>query len=173
MNKKHYSVLDAHPDDETLGCGANIAKISSDKNNVVSLITFTNGVSARNHITKKDIDVIFTHNPKCLNVDHKIVYNSAIRVFRPQDGLEIEINCFDVPTLTDFNNLTKLQHNLFIDVSKHYKKKIQALKQYKEEVKNYPHSRSYEGILNELKTDDNSVGLKFAEKFITIRKIIS
>tara|TARA_R110001606_G_scaffold165429_6_gene309881 strand:+ start:1504 stop:2166 length:663 start_codon:yes stop_codon:yes gene_type:complete len=46
-NKMNVLVLAAHPDDETLGLGATIARLS-DEGHHISLITFTNGIGARN-----------------------------------------------------------------------------------------------------------------------------
>ena len=43
---KKILVLAAHPDDETLGCGATIAKLSN-QNHEVHLLTFTDGESSR------------------------------------------------------------------------------------------------------------------------------
>ena len=140
-------VLAAHPDDETLGCGGTIAKLSNEGNNI-HLITFTDGGSARTspgdkadrrstlhyvseilgissyesfdfpdnamdsvplieivksietYINEKDLnpDMVFTHSPYCLNIDHKTVYNATITAFR---GLErfnpIKILAYDFP----------------------------------------------------------------------------
>ena len=46
-SKKNILVLAAHPDDETLGCGATIARLSDEGHNI-QLLTFTDGVSSRN-----------------------------------------------------------------------------------------------------------------------------
>ena len=43
---KNILVLAAHPDDETLGCGATIARLVDEGHNV-NLLTFTDGVGAR------------------------------------------------------------------------------------------------------------------------------
>lgn len=43
---KNVLVLAAHPDDETLGCGATIARLS-DEGYSVQLLTFTDGVGSR------------------------------------------------------------------------------------------------------------------------------
>lgn len=43
---KNILVLAAHPDDETLGCGATIARLSSE-GNTIHLLTFTDGVGSR------------------------------------------------------------------------------------------------------------------------------
>lgn len=45
-NKKNVLVLAAHPDDETLGCGATLNRLAAEGYNI-DLITFTNGESAR------------------------------------------------------------------------------------------------------------------------------
>ena len=48
-NVRKALILAAHPDDETLGCGGTIAKLISEKCEV-HLITFTDGISARNSL---------------------------------------------------------------------------------------------------------------------------
>ena len=49
--KKKILVLAAHPDDETLGCGATISKLSKQGHDI-KLLTFTDGVSARDNKDK-------------------------------------------------------------------------------------------------------------------------
>ena len=36
----------------------------------------------------------------------------------------------------------------------------------------YPHPRSYDAVINKLKSNGNEVGINYAEKFQTIRRII-
>ena len=43
---KKILVISPHPDDETIGCGATISKLSNEGNNV-HLMTFTDGVDSR------------------------------------------------------------------------------------------------------------------------------
>lgn len=43
---KRVLILSAHPDDETLGCGGTISKLSR-KEHIIDLITFTDGISSR------------------------------------------------------------------------------------------------------------------------------
>ena len=49
MKNKKILVVAAHPDDELLGCGGSLIKLSKDKCNIFTLF-FTNGVSAREKI---------------------------------------------------------------------------------------------------------------------------
>ena len=216
--KKKILVLAAHPDDETLGCGATIAKLASE-NHEVNLLTFTDGETSRTKNKEKinrnncleevskilniknfnfgdfpdnkmdsvplleickfiennikfTPDIIFTHHPECLNIDHTIVYRSAITVFRPQEGHNTEINCFPIPSSTEWNPLGKINYNLYYNVENFIDKKFEALKVYDKEMKSYPHPRSYESIKNYLKLSGNEVGLNYCEKFQTVRKII-
>ena len=45
-SKKNILVLAAHPDDETIGAGATIARLAAE-GNYIKLLTFTDGISAR------------------------------------------------------------------------------------------------------------------------------
>lgn len=214
-------ILSAHPDDETLGCGATIAKLAQE-GAYIKLLTFTDGVSSRPpkkvpfsnrnqrlfDVCKKlgisdymyanypdnrlDIislldkakyiesntldfnpDLIFTHHPGCLNIDHKHVYESTLIAFRPQYGHKQKILAYYTPSSTEYNPQNKFQGNVYYDVSSTYKIKLECLKEnYNEEMKPTPHSRSYENVENLMKVWGNEVGLEYAEKFELIREII-
>ena len=210
-------VLAAHPDDETLGCGGTIAKLSKSGYDV-QLLTFTDGVDARGVRGEKnrnkklgeiasllgisefahanfpdnrmdttpllDIcrfiedsidvqpDIVFTHHPDCLNVDHSLVYKATMTVFRPQFGVPLDILSYHVPSSTDYNPLNKFIGNVYFDVGEFVQQKIDALRVYGEEMREYPHSRSYDNILNLMKVAGSEVGVEYAEKFQCIRRVI-
>ena len=213
---KNILVLAAHPDDETLGCGATLAKLSDEGNNI-HLMTFTDGVDARdekgvenrnnklgeiskilginsfNHAdfpdNKMDIiplldlckyiennlpfnhDLIFTHHPGCLNVDHRLVFQATMTAFRPQLGEEQKILSYFVASSTDYNPLSNFRGNVYYDVVNYVDKKIEALKVYDIEMRDYPHTRSYKNLLNLTKVWGSEVGLEHAEKFELIREL--
>ncbi len=52
--KNKVLVIASHPDDETIGCGATIARHISDGDEV-KIMTMTNGISSRGHANKKII----------------------------------------------------------------------------------------------------------------------
>jgi len=143
MSKLNVLVLAAHPDDETLGCGSTIARLAREGYDI-SLLTFTDGISARNStlssrtkvlvkvckilgidkllsgdfpdnamdtislltiikyieyfIKDKHFDIIFTHTPECLNIDHRIVYQATMTAFRPKTYYAHSIYCYSVPS---------------------------------------------------------------------------
>ena len=217
MNKKNILILAAHPDDETLGCGATIAKLSAQGSNV-HLMTFTDGVDARDekgaeNRNKKldkisrilgissynhgdfpdnqmdvipllklckyiesnlpfDPDLIFTHHPDCLNIDHSLVYRATMTVFRPQKGKEQKILSYYVPSSTDYNPKSDFVGNVHYNVEEYVNKKLEALRVYDDEMRPHPHSRSYENVINLMKVNGAEVGLNYCEKFELMREII-
>lgn len=119
--------------------------------------------------------LVYTHSSADLNVDHRVVANAVITAFRPQPS-EIckEIRLFEVASATDYGNeaLTgKFSPNLFVDINETWDAKLMALNAYASEMREYPHSRSIEGIKNLAKIRGNQVGCNLAEAFEVIRKI--
>jgi len=214
---KNILILAAHPDDETLGCGGTIHRLSSEGNNI-RLITFTNGEGARgttdknrntslnqvsdilgiNSYTYGDFpdnamdsvpllevckfleynltfkpDIIFTHFIGDLNVDHQIVAKATYTVFRPQMGDKHQIYSYYVPSSTDYNPITNYGGDIYFDLSKgNIEAKIDALKIYDNEMRSYPHTRSYTNVKNLMKVWGSEVGVKNCEKFKSIRQLI-
>jgi|TARA_B100001964_G_C14137745_1_gene555950 LmbE family N-acetylglucosaminyl deacetylase len=119
--------------------------------------------------------LIYTHSGADLNVDHRVVANAVLTAFRPQPNEKCkEIRLFEVASATDYGNeaLTgSFTPNLFIDIKETWDAKATALNAYKSEMRDYPHSRSIEGIHNLAKLRGNQVGLIMAEAFQVIRKL--
>lgn len=128
-----------------------------------------------------DPDIIFTHHRNCLNIDHQIVYKATITVFRPQYGKHHKILSYYIPSSTDYNPFNgfigSIYYDLNIKLNDQYNyqyiidKKIECLKLYDTEIRKYPHSRSYENIINLLKVWGAEIGVLYAEKFELIREI--
>ena len=216
LSKKNILVLAAHPDDETLGCGATIARLSDEGHNI-QLLTFTDGVSSRdtdgnrNDVLGKvknilglssysygdfpdnkmdsvpllDVckfieenvkvkpDIIFTHHKDCLNIDHQIIYRATVTSFRPQTGNNVKILSYYVPSSTDYNPVNNFLGNVHYNVVDYKDIKLKCLKEcYDEEMREYPHTRSYENVENLMKVWGSEVGLKYAEKFELIREVL-
>jgi len=119
--------------------------------------------------------LVYTHSGADLNVDHRVVSNSVLTAFRPQPNeLCKEIRLFEVASATDYGNSSitgSFSPNLFIDISNEWPVKVKALEEYLEEMCEYPHSRSIQGIKNLGNLRGNQVGYDFAEAFEVIRKL--
>lgn len=119
--------------------------------------------------------IVYTHSIADLNIDHRVVANAVLTAFRPQP-LETckEIRLFEIASATDYGHSAitgSFLPNLFVDISKNWDLKKEALIAYSEEMRDYPHSRSIEGIKNLAKLRGNQVGLSLAEAFQVIRKL--
>jgi LmbE family N-acetylglucosaminyl deacetylase len=120
-------------------------------------------------------NIIFTHHHGDLNIDHQITFRAAITACRPvKGGMVREIYSFEIPSSTEWNtslSSTYFMPNYFVDISKTLKTKINALKQYKSEIRKFPHPRSPEAVEIIARKWGIQVGLEAAEAFINIRSI--
>ena len=117
-------------------------------------------------------DMIFTHFHNDLNIDHKLVAKATFTVFRPQYGKSYELYSYFIPSSTDFNPASSFNANTYFKLSKNdIDKKIEALKVYENEMRKYPHSRSFTNLINLSKVWGSEVGTEFCEKFINLRII--
>ena len=128
-----------------------------------------------NNKNKFPPDIVYTHSPSDLNIDHRICASAAVTSFRPQPEEKCsEIRFFEVASSTDFSvkqlNET-FNPNLFVCIDKFIEKKLEALKCYEDEIKNFPHSRSIEKIKSLAEYRGGQSGQSYAEAFEVVRKI--
>lgn len=121
-------------------------------------------------------ELVYTHSPTDLNIDHRVLSKAVLTAFRPQpEEICKEIRLFEVPSATDYGIDTingKFSPNLFISIDKEsWNLKSKALDAYDCEIKSYPHSRSMQAIKNLAHIRGNQVGIDMAEAFQMIRKI--
>lgn len=227
MNKK-ILVIGAHPDDETLGAGATIAKHAQEGDEVYVLI-IGDGVSARyneyteevaqkvqaikdhamdaakilgvksfevvglrglmfdqkplidfvklimKHIEKVKPDIIYTHSAAELNIDHSILHRATVTACRPVwEHRPKEILCFELPSSTEW--VAPLSSNAFIpsvyvNIENTLSTKLEAMKAYKEEMRDFPFPRSLEYLTVLAKKRGAEAGIKAAEAFMPVRII--
>ena len=118
-------------------------------------------------------DIVLTHSPFCLNVDHRAVYNSTITVFR---GLEqfnpIKIMSYEVLSSSEWNPVSGFMPNAYVNIANSFKKKVKALKVYSSEMRDHPHPRSIKNVKRVAKIHGSEAGIDFAERFMIIREVI-
>jgi LmbE family N-acetylglucosaminyl deacetylase len=127
-------------------------------------------------IKKFKPNLVLTHYENCLNIDHKIAYQATITACRPLKKFDFinQIVSFEVPSSTEWNVSNKriFKPNIYLEISKEIKKKINYLKFYKSEIKIYPHSRSTKGLKAVAAYRGIASGFNFAEAFLLVRKRI-
>ena len=126
------------------------------------------------NINKFKPDTVITHYSNCLNIDHRITFEAVITACRPLPGSSVKrILSFEIPSSTDWAIFEgkNFQPNYFVDISQHLRNKIKLLKFYKDELREYPHSRSIKAIKSLASVRGVSCGTKYAEGFYLNRLI--
>ena len=126
-------------------------------------------------VTRFHPEVVYTHHPGDLNVDHGVVHRAVLTATRPLAGQCVrEIYAFEVPSSTEwaFQRLEpSFRPNVFVDITATLETKIEALACYDTETRKFPHPRSAEA-LRAIATRWGSVaGLVAVEAFELIRSV--
>tara|TARA_Y100000589_G_C27150969_1_gene628880 strand:- start:285 stop:965 length:681 start_codon:yes stop_codon:yes gene_type:complete len=123
-------------------------------------------------------NIVYIHNPMDINKDHQVISEACLVALRPMkfpNSLP-EIRAFETPSSTEqAPNLPGIifKPNLYISVFDVWQKKIKALEAYEKEIGKFPHPRSVESLKALAIKRGAESGLKYAEAFIIIKKIIA
>ena len=116
-------------------------------------------------------EIIFTHYIGDLNLDHQITLRTTLTASRPLQGERVrKIYSFEIPSSTEWGE-SSFKPNVFVDIKETFDKKVEALKAYKSEVREYPHPRSPKGLEIIARRWGIAVGKELVEPFELIRKI--
>ena len=121
-------------------------------------------------------DIIFTHNAGDLNVDHRYTFQAVMTATRPmaEEGVTTVIT-FETNSATDWqynNHPEQFRPNLYVEVGKEdVQAKIDALAEYKFEIREYPHPRSAKALKVLAEYRGYTSGNKMAEAFEIVRLI--
>lgn len=120
-------------------------------------------------IIKINPEIILTHSNKDLNIDHQKISNATITACRPLPKSKIkQLLFFEILSSTEWNfnsNRINFNPNRFYDITDFIEKKLEAIKIYKSEIRQYPHPRSLEGIKTLSKFRGQCIGVNYAEAF--------
>lgn len=120
-------------------------------------------------------DIIYTHHGGDLNVDHRLTFQAVLTACRPQPNFCVKkILTFETPSSTEWSAKSigeSFVPNCYNDITDFIDKKIEALEIYENEMRTFPHPRSYEGVEILAKFRGMTVGHKFAEAFEIIREL--
>jgi LmbE family N-acetylglucosaminyl deacetylase len=129
-----------------------------------------------NEIKPEVLYIPFLHD---LHRDHKAIVYSACVAWRPvgEIGRGIkEIYMYETLSETHWNIHQQeggFLPNVFVNISeKNLEKKLRALSIYKSQIRDFPDSRSLEGVEALAKFRGCSVGVEAAEAFVLVRRII-
>ena len=122
-------------------------------------------------------EVIYTHHPGDLNIDHGVIHRAVLTATRPMVGQPVrEIYAFEVPSSTEwaFGGLPPtFRPNVFVDVGATLETKIAAMACYETETREFPHPRSPEALRAVARRWGSVVGCHAAEAFELVRSVRS
>ena len=126
-------------------------------------------------VDKFEPEVIYTHHPGDLNIDHEVVHRAVLTATRPMAGHPVrEIYAFEVPSSTEwaFQRLQpSFRPNVFVDVTSTLNVKLDAMACYDSESREFPHPRSPEALRALATRWGSVVGCPAAEAFELVRSI--
>lgn len=133
-----------------------------------------------NSIIEKNVqnikpECVYTHFYGDINLDHQRVYQSVLVAARPTNNSSIKsLYSFYIPSSTEW--APQLSTNIFlpntyVDIENYRCKKIEAIKIYQTELRDFPHPRSVEAVDAYDKAAGIRVGVKCAENFMLLRRI--
>jgi len=119
--------------------------------------------------------VVYTHHAGDVNIDHRITHDAVIIASRPQPGHFVElILCFEIPSSTEWqtpDSRNCFVPNWFENIEGSLSHKLKALACYEQEMRPWPHARSYEAVEALAKWRGASIGVTAAEAFVLSRMI--
>ena len=118
--------------------------------------------------------IVYTHHGRDLNVDHQITHRAVLTACRPLPGHELHaIFTFETLSSTEWGAMSQCEQFCpvyFVDVASTLARKITALQCYDEEMRPFPHARSYEGVTSLARLRGGQNGLAAAEAFGIVRQ---
>lgn len=126
-------------------------------------------------VAKLKPDTVVTHHNGDLNIDHRIIHEAVATACRPQPNSSVtRLLTFEISSSTEWQlagSNMYFQPNWFEDISETIDRKIEALKVYELEMREWPHARSIKNVENLARWRGSSVGCEAAESFMLIREI--
>ncbi|NMQ05966.1 PIG-L family deacetylase [Candidatus Accumulibacter phosphatis] len=130
--------------------------------------------AVESHFRKADPDIIYTHFPGDLNIDHRITSEAVQTACRPQPGNRLcQVLFFEVPSSTEWrmSGNNGFVPNYFCDISSMLDRKLAALDSYALEMRGWPHARSVTACEHLARWRGASIGVEAAEAFVVGRML--
>ena len=112
--------------------------------------------------------IVYTHHHGDVNIDHQTISKAMQAVCRPMASTSIDhVYAFEIASAThwNFRHEAPFCPTVFVDVTNAIEKKIEVLKRYTSEIREFPHPRSPEFLRALAQVRGGQVGFKYAEAF--------
>jgi LmbE family N-acetylglucosaminyl deacetylase len=114
-------------------------------------------------------NIVYTHSRYDLNNDHFITHKATTVAARPVYRFIQKLIAFETISSTEWEPLSRFKPNMFVDITPVMDFKLEAMKEYKEELQGLPHPRSIEGIKRRAHYWGSHILCEYAEAFEILR----
>ncbi len=122
-------------------------------------------------------DIVYLPNKSDVHTDHGIVFNavwSCVKSFR--SPFVKEVFAYETVSETEFSaplpSCAGFIPNTFCDITDYFEKKLKIMQIYKSELKSHPFPRSEENIKALATFRGATIGVKYAEAFMCLKKVV-
>lgn len=119
--------------------------------------------------------VIYTHHGGDLNIDHRVAHQAVVTACRSLPGCSIRaLYAFETLSSTEWATPEMgglFQPNRFVGIAPYLERKLEALRCYETEMRQFPHPRSYIAVENLARLRGSAIGVEAAEGFQVIREL--
>jgi len=120
-------------------------------------------------------NIVYTHSYTDLNIDHRLTFDAVLTATRPCNNDQVKkIYAFETLSSTEwqFQDSKSFKPNYFNAISLDIlNEKIAALRMYKDELRESPHPRSIDKIIDKASVNGSTILKQYAEAFEIIRII--
>jgi N-acetylglucosamine malate deacetylase 1 len=121
-------------------------------------------------------DIVYTHHIGDVNIDHRRIHEAVITACRPIPGNHFvkQILFFETASSTEWmtpGSAPAFSPNWYVDISETLELKLDALRAYECEMREWPHARSVEALKYLAYWRGANIGVHAAEAFILGRNI--
>lgn len=158
---------------EILGCrDVRLCDLPDNRFDSVDLLDIVKRVEAV--VEELHPEIVYTHFHGDLNVDHAAAARAALTACRPLPGAPMRrILAFEVPSATGWGFPDHpFAPTVFLDAGAALEAKLEAMRAYESEVRDYPHPRSPQALAERARTWGSQVGLPAAEPFMLLREVL-
>ena len=121
-------------------------------------------------------DIVYTHHKGDVNRDHQVTFSACLTAFRPTGKhYPKRLLCYETISSTEWGAPfaeSYFMPNVFVDISDFIDIKMQAMDLYRQEMRDFPHPRSAEGIRISAQRWGSVIGVNAAEAFMLVREVI-
>lgn len=121
------------------------------------------------YIREGEYRQILCHHPFDINLDHRVIFDSVMVATRPIPESSLEgVWSYFTNSSTEWNfsfSGARFIPTVYVDISDFLERKLKALGQYIDEVRDFPHPRSFEAVRSRAMTFGSEVGFHAAEAF--------